>query len=379
MALQRTHPLLGRMWLTASGDTPYVHLDQVSNDWDFIFLDYADATTSSFTFESTGACLSVTYPLVWLVLTLRSKPDTDCPGNDSETDFVSAVKSKVAAGGTVALGVGTSMDQKTFAAKTSADLDHLVAGISDVVDAFGFNGAVVDCAACSSDVPVAGYCDKVASLLKKLRNKLGSNFTLAVQHALVQDFSSDNLLDTSCTCPSVFNLSADNDTVVDLTFIDFAEWSDSFADLYGAIQYWNSSDGLAAVADLFIHGLPASTSAPAALPPQRLVIGTAGGIDVNADTRLAALQHAMSCITEGNDCNSYKPRDGPQPSFVGFLDRDYRINDDELAQGKFRKAMKPFLAGLPGGDSSTTTTLSGSSTESDASSSTGGSNPKGAS
>ncbi|KZV87130.1 hypothetical protein EXIGLDRAFT_773982 [Exidia glandulosa HHB12029] len=326
MSPQLAHPLFGRLWMAPDQFHDYAPLSKVSSDWDFIALNGADASANPFTFDQTGACFA---------------PTQGCTDRETESQFTNAVQQKVAAGATINLALGTSPSPSHFAAKTGAELDGLVQSVTDIVEKYGFNGALMDCGPCEGDGPdkptMAKYCDNVSSLVKKLRTALGPDFSLTIEHLIHQQ--PDSISNSTCTCPSLFTPSLQAD--IAYNFITWTYWFDSFPDLNGGTQYWNTTDGLAAVSDLFLTGVPGSVVP--AIAPQKLVINNGRHGEL-----LLPIEQAMSCVMESNDCQSYQTKAGKVPTFVGIPYWDFSINEDTSASSTYSTSMRSFLDALPG-------------------------------
>ncbi|KZV87136.1 hypothetical protein EXIGLDRAFT_840246 [Exidia glandulosa HHB12029] len=362
MAPQKSHPLFGRLWMSPSDDESYTPMSEVPDDWDFIILNAAlNASASTFTFASTGACFQ-----------------PQCSNHETEDGFIAAVKQKVATGSSVNLAIDTSSSASMFATKTGADLDELVSRAIDVVNKYGFNGAVLDCGPCEGAADdaatIARYCGNVAALLGKFSTALGTDFVLSVEH-YVHQITSD-IVNATCTCPEIFTSDVQDNIAFDV--ITWMGWNESFinfTDVDGRTQQWYTVDGLVAVSDLFLRGLSESI---ASIKPHQLVINNGNG---HRDDYIQLEQRTMSCITEGVDCDAYGTlKGGPSPAFAGVPYLDFSINQDAAQSNAYGTAMRTFLDALLVGNGTPSAPLQTSEaafTGSTASSSPTGPNPNG--
>src|ERR1700754_3450785 len=119
------HALIGYLHASFANGSGYLRMADVPANWDIINLAFGEPTSAT-----SG---DIRFTLC---------PATECPGVESEADFIAAIRAKRAAGKKVLLSIGgaNGLVQLT----TTAARDKFVSSVSAIVDKFGLDGVDID-------------------------------------------------------------------------------------------------------------------------------------------------------------------------------------------------------------------------------------------
>jgi chitinase len=119
------HALIGYMHASFANGSGYVKMADIPKEWDIINLSFGEATSATSGDIRFTRC-----------------PVAECPGVESDADFIAAIRAKQALGVKVNLSVGgaNGLVQLT----TASARDTFVSSVSAIIDKYGLNGLDVD-------------------------------------------------------------------------------------------------------------------------------------------------------------------------------------------------------------------------------------------
>ncbi|KZV85921.1 hypothetical protein EXIGLDRAFT_775114 [Exidia glandulosa HHB12029] len=333
------HPLAGSLALNGSrAGGFYLPLGNTSSEWDIISLEGGLLTPLSSQTESSKLSFGACFP-------------PTCSTHESEAALIAAIKQRVDAGGVVQFSVGGTTASGFLQLFDLGGFNNFVTAVQGIVKRYGFNGFNIDLwstgCVMSQDPdyqrPENTNSVYIISAIQKLRAIFGPSFTLSVTSSFA--FDGHGALDASISCLSVIHALRDDVTFVSIYPVPLK--ADSLIAPDGKTYAPSSSDYWAAAADIAVGGRTGSipvyntTSAFPALRPNQTFIYLMASSGLDAMSNPGRIENAMSCITSGENCDSYKPQSGPHSDFRGFMVMS--VETDELQNAPFRRAMRPYL------------------------------------
>src|SRR4051812_44247362 len=164
------HALIGYLHASFANGSGYLRMADVPADWDIINLAFGEPTSAT-----SG---DIRFTLC---------PATECPGVESEADFIAAIRAKRAAGKKVLLSIGGADGQ--VQPPTTAARDKCVSSVGAIIDRCGLDGVDVDFEGHSLSLntgdtdfknPTAPVIVNLISALKSLKARYGTGFVLTM-------------------------------------------------------------------------------------------------------------------------------------------------------------------------------------------------------
>ncbi|MEU8814351.1 glycosyl hydrolase family 18 protein [Actinoplanes sp. NPDC048796] len=325
--------LIGYLHASFANGSGYLRMADVPSNWDIINLAFGEPTSAT-----SG---DIRFTLC---------PATECPGVESEADFIAAIRNKRAAGKKVLLSIGGANGQVQLT--TTAARDKFVSSVSAIIDRYGLDGVDVDFEGHSLSLntgdtdfknPTTPVIVNLISALKSLKARYGANFvlTMAPETFFVQlgyqyygsgpwggqDPRAGSYL------PVIYALRND------LTVLHVQDYnSGSIMGLDNQYHSMGGADFHIAMTDMLLAGFPVAGNAANAFPALREdQVGFGAPASVNAGNGYvapAAVQQAVGCLVKGTNCGSYTPRSGTNPNLRGLM--TWSINWDKFAGWEFQ-------------------------------------------
>ncbi|MFF5079984.1 glycosyl hydrolase family 18 protein [Actinoplanes sp. NPDC000266] len=325
--------LIGYLHASFANGSGYLRMADVPANWDIINLAFGEPTSAT-----SG---DIRFTLC---------PATECPGVESEADFITAIRNKRAAGKKVLLSIGGANGQVQLT--TTAARDKFVSSVSAIIDRYGLDGVDVDFEGHSLSLntgdtdfknPATPVVVNLISALKSLKARYGANFvlTMAPETFFVQlgyqyygsgpwggqDPRAGSYL------PVIYALRND------LTVLHVQDYnSGSIMGLDNQYHSMGGADFHIAMTDMLLAGFPVAGNTANMFPALREdQIGFGAPASVNAGNGYvapAAVQQAVGCLVKGTNCGSYTPRSGTNPNLRGLM--TWSINWDKFAGWEFQ-------------------------------------------
>ncbi|SNY08393.1 Chitinase [Paractinoplanes atraurantiacus] len=325
--------LIGYLHASFANGSGYVRMADVPANWDIINLAFGEPTSAT-----SG---DIRFTLC---------PATECPGVESEADFITAIRNKRAAGKKVLLSIGGANGQVQLT--TTAARDKFVSSVSAIIDRYGLDGVDVDFEGHSLSLntgdtdfknPTTPVIVNLISALKTLKARYGANFvlTMAPETFFVQlgyqyygsgpwggqDPRAGSYL------PVIYALRND------LTVLHVQDYnSGSIMGLDNQYHSMGGADFHIAMTDMLLAGFPVAGNTANMFPALREdQVGFGAPASVNAGNghvAPAAVQQAVGCLVKGTNCGSYTPRSGTNPNLRGLM--TWSINWDKFAGWEFQ-------------------------------------------
>ncbi|XVV11825.1 glycosyl hydrolase family 18 protein [Actinoplanes sp. CA-131856] len=325
--------LIGYLHASFANGSGYLRMADVPSNWDIINLAFGEPTSAT-----SG---DIRFTLC---------PATECPGVESEAEFVAAIRNKRAAGKKVLLSIGGANGQVQLT--TTAARDKFVSSVSAIIDRYGLDGVDVDFEGHSLSLntgdtdfknPTTPVIVNLISALKTLKARYGANFvlTMAPETFFVQlgyqyygsgpwggqDPRAGSYL------PVIYALRND------LTVLHVQDYnSGSIMGLDNQYHSMGGADFHIAMTDMLLAGFPVAGNTANVFPALREdQVGFGAPASVNAGNGYvapAAVQQAVGCLIKGTNCGSYTPRSSTNPNLRGLM--TWSINWDKFAGWEFQ-------------------------------------------
>ncbi|MFI5486007.1 chitinase [Micromonospora echinaurantiaca] len=338
------HALIGYLHASFANGSGYLRMADVPADWDIVNLAFGEPT-------------SVTSGDIRFQLC----PPADCPGVESEAEFVAAIRAKQQQGKKVLLSIGGQNGQVQLT--TAAARDTFVRSVSAIIDRYGLNGLDIDFEGHSLYLnagdtdfrnPTTPVIVNLISAIRALKQRYGANFvlTMAPETFFVQlgyqfygpgpwggqDPRAGSYL------PVIHALRDD------LTVLHVQDYnSGPIVGLDNQYHTMGGADFHIAMTDMLLAGFPVAGNTNAVFPPLRedqVAFGAPSSVSAgNGYVAPAGVQAAVTCLVRGQSCGSYTPRSGTNPNFRGLM--TWSINWDRYYNWEFRLNHGPFLKALP--------------------------------
>jgi chitinase len=338
------HALIGYLHASFANGSGYLRMADVPADWDIIDLAFGEPTSAT-----SG---DIRFTLC---------PASECPGVESETDFIAAIRAKRAAGKKVLLSIGGANGQVQLT--TTGARDKFVSSVSAIIDRYGLDGVDVDFEGHSLSLntgdtdfknPTTPVIVNLISALKSLKARYGANFvlTMAPETFFVQlgyqfygsgPFGGQDPRAGSYL-PVIYALRND------LTVLHVQDYNSG--SIMGLDNQWHSmgaADFHIAMTDMLLAGFPVAGNTATMFPALRAdQVGFGAPSSVSAGNGYvgpAAIQTAVNCIVKNANCGGYTMRSGTNPNFRGLM--TWSINWDRFYNWEFKNNNGPFLKALP--------------------------------
>jgi chitinase len=337
------HALIGYLHASFANGSGYLRMADVPADWDIIDLAFGEPTSAT-----SG---DIRFTLC---------PASECPGVESEADFIAAIRAKRAAGKKVLLSIGGA--NGVVQLTTTAARDKFVSSVGAIIDKYGLDGVDIDFEGHSLSLntgdtdfknPTTPVIVNLISALKSLKARYGANFvlTMAPETFFVQlgyqfygsgPFGGQDPRAGSYL-PVIYALRND------LTILHVQDYNSG--SIMGLDNQWHSMGGAdfhIAMTDMLLAGFPVAGNTANVFPALRedqVGFGAPSSVSAgNGYVAPAAIQQALGCIVKGTNCGGYTMRSGTNPNLRGLM--TWSINWDRYYNWEFRLNNGPYFKGL---------------------------------
>ncbi|WP_203910437.1 fibronectin type III domain-containing protein [Rhizocola hellebori] len=336
------HALIGYLHASFANGSGYLRMADVPAAWDIINLAFGEPT-------------SVTSGDIRFQLC----PVAECPGVETEAQFIAAIQAKQAQGKKVLLSIGGQNGQVQLT--TTAARDRFVSSVAAIIDRYGLNGLDIDFEGHSlffnsgdSDFrnPTTPVIVNLIAALRSLKARYGSGFVLTM--APETFFVQLGYQFYGGTCAGCDNRAGSYLPVIyamrnDLTVLHVQDYnSGPIMGLDNQYHTMGGADFHIAMTDMLAAGFPVATTGITfpALREDQIAFGVPAAVSAgNGHTSPAAVQQALNCLVRGTNCGSYSLRGGTSPDLRGLM--TWSINWDRFYNWEFMNSHEPFLNALP--------------------------------
>ncbi|MEV0717834.1 cellulose binding domain-containing protein [Asanoa sp. NPDC050611] len=338
------HALIGYLHASFANGSGYLRMADVPADWDIINLAFGEPT-------------SVTSGDIRFQLC----PAGECPGVETEAEFIAAIRAKQAAGKKVLISIGGQNGQVQLT--TTAARDRFVSSVAAIIDRYGLDGLDIDFEGHSLSLntgdtdfrnPTTPVIVNLISAVRTLKQRYGSRFvlTMAPETFFVQlgyqYYGSGPWGGQDPRAGSYLPvIHALRDDITVLHVQDYN--SGPIMGLDNQYHNMGGADFHIAMTDMLLAGFPVAGNTANVFPPLRedqVAFGTPSSVSAgNGYVAPAGVQQAVNCLVRGQGCGGYTPRSGTNPNFRGLM--TWSINWDRFYNWEFRLAHEPFLNSLP--------------------------------
>ncbi|MBZ9711951.1 chitinase [Deinococcus multiflagellatus] len=331
------HALFG-YWHNFDNGSGYIRMKDVNAAWDVINLSFAENKPG-------GAEGEVAFELC---------PPQSCGANaETEADFIAGIRAQQAKGKKVLISLGGA--NAHIQLNTAAARDNFVRTMGDIIARYGLNGLDIDLEGGSlalnpgdTDLnnPTTPAVVNLISAVRSLKARFGSNFilTMAPETAYVQGGLSSYGGIWGAYLPLIHNLRSD------LTTLHVQHYNTgSLVGTDGRTYTPGTVDFHVAMTDMLLTGFNLGGNPAKRFPGLRtdqVAIGLPSGTRSAGSgyTTPADVQRAVTCLTSGTGCNTYRPGT-TYPALRGLM--TWSINWDRADGLNFSGAHRPFLNSLP--------------------------------
>ncbi|MGW4501779.1 chitinase, partial [Micromonospora sp. NPDC004336] len=164
------HALIGYLHASFANGSGYLRMADVPADWDIVNLAFGEPTTST-----SG---DIRFQLC---------PPAECPGVETEAEFVAAIRARQAQGKKVLLSIGGQNGQVQLT--TTAARDTFVRSVSAIIDRYGLDGLDIDFEGHSLYLnagdtdfrnPTTPVVVNLISAIRTLKQRYGAGFVLTM-------------------------------------------------------------------------------------------------------------------------------------------------------------------------------------------------------
>jgi chitinase len=338
------HALIGYLHASFANGAGYLKMADVPAEWDIINLSFGEPT-------------SVTSGDIRFTLC----PAAECPGVETEAQFIAAIKAKRQAGKKVLLSIGGQNGQVQLT--TTAARDKFVSSVSAIIDKYGLDGVDIDFEGHSLSLntgdtdfknPTTPVIVNLISALKSLKARYGAGFvlTMAPETFFVQlgyqYYGSGPWGGQDPRAGSYLPvIHAVRDFLTVLHVQDYN--SGSIMGLDNQYHSMGGADFHIAMTDMMMAGFPVAGNTANVFPGLRedqVAFGAPSSVSAgNGYVAPAGVQQAVNCLVKGATCGGYTPRSGLNPNFRGLM--TWSINWDRFYSWEFKNSHEPFLNALP--------------------------------
>ncbi|NUO55662.1 MAG: chitinase [Hamadaea sp.] len=336
------HALIGYLHASFANGSGYLKMADVPDAWDIINLAFGEPT-------------SVTSGDIRFQLC----PVSECPGVETEAQFIAAIRAKQAAGKKVLLSIGGQNGQVQLT--TTGARDTFVSSVSAIIDRYGLDGLDVDFEGHSLTLnagdnnvasPTTPVIVNLISALRTLKSRYGSGFvlTMAPETFFVQlgyQFYGGNCAGcdrrAGAYLPVIYALRND------ITVLHVQDYnSGPIMGLDNQYHTMGGADFHIAMTDMLAAGFPVAGTGFTfpALREDQIAFGTPAAVSAgNGFTSPAAIHQALDCLVRGTNCGGYTLRGGTSPALRGLM--TWSINWDRYYGWEFMNSHEPYLNALP--------------------------------
>jgi chitinase len=337
------HALIGYLHASFANGSGYLRMADVPADWDIINLAFGEPTSATSGDIRFALC-----------------PAAECPGVESEAEFIAAIRARRQAGRKVLLSIGGANGQVQLT--TTAARDRFVSSVSAIIDRYGLDGVDIDFEGHSLSLnagdtdfrnPTTPVIVNLIAALRSLKARYGAGFvlTMAPETFFVQlgyqfygsgpwggqDPRAGSYL------PVIYAMRND------LTVLHVQDYnSGSIMGLDNQYHSMGGADFHIAMTDMLLAGFPVAGNTANMFPALRedqVAFGAPSSVSAgNGYVSPPGVQQAVSCLVKGQSCGGYTPRSGTNPNFRGLM--TWSINWDRFYGWEFRNAHEPFLNSL---------------------------------
>ncbi len=338
------HALIGYLHASFANGSGYLRMSDVPSNWDIINLAFGEPTSAT-----SG---DIRFTLC---------PVSECPGVESEADFIAAIRAKRAAGKKVLLSIGGANGQVQLT--TTAARDRFVSSVSAIIDKYGLDGVDIDFEGHSLSLntgdtdfknPTTPVIVNLIAAIRSLKSRYGTGFvlTMAPETFFVQlgyqyygsgpwggqDPRAGSYL------PVIYALRND------LTVLHVQDYnSGSIMGLDNQYHSMGGADFHIAMTDMLLAGFPVAGNTANVFPALRedqVAFGAPSSVSAgNGYVAPTAVQQAVNCLVRATNCGSYTVRSGPNPAFRGLM--TWSINWDRFYGWEFQNQNGAYLKSLP--------------------------------
>jgi chitinase len=336
---------VGYLHASFANGAGYLKMADVSDDWDFINLSFAEPNRGS---ETSGNVY------------FNRCPAAECPTVESDAEFFNAIKAKQAKGKKVLISIGGA--NGIVKLESAQARDNFVATVAAVIDRWGLDGLDVDFEGHSLYLntndddfrnPTTPVVYNLISALRTLQARYGSRFilTMAPETLLTQGgfkFWGSGQWNGADVRNGVY-LAVIHGVRDILTMVHVQHYNS------GAIAgsnnvYYNQStvDFQVALTDMMITGFPIEGDATRFWPGLRadqvgFGLPAAGPAAGGGHLSVGQTQEALDCLIKRTRCSSYVPSQA-RPTFRGLM--TWSINWDKYNNFEFSRAHRAYFNAL---------------------------------
>ncbi|BCJ73178.1 hypothetical protein CS0771_27220 [Catellatospora sp. IY07-71] len=336
------HALIGYLHASFANGSGYLRMADVPASWDIINLAFGEPTS-----VTSGD------------IRFRQCPAAECPGVESEADFIAAIRAKQAQGKKVLISIGGANGQVQLT--STAARDTFVSSVSAIIDKYGLNGLDIDFEGHSLYLnpgdgdfrnPTTPVIVNLISALRTLKSRYGSNFilTMAPETFFVQlgyQFYGG-------TCSGCDNRAGSYLPVIhalrnDITVLHVQDYnSGPIMGLDNQYHNMGAADFHIAMTDMLKAGFTVANTGITfpALRQDQIAFGVPAAVSAGGGyTTPAQVQQAVNCLVKNQTCGGYTLRGGTSPDFRGLM--TWSINWDKYYGWEFSNSHETFLNALP--------------------------------
>ncbi|WP_037357172.1 chitinase [Amycolatopsis orientalis] len=334
------HALIGYVHASFANGSGYLKLADVPDAWDIIDLAFAEPTSVTSGDIRFNRCSA-----------------TECPGVESDADFIAAIRAKQAQGKKVLISIGGQNGEVQLT--TTAARDNFVNSVAAIIDKYGLDGLDVDFESQSLSLnagdtdfhnPTTPVIVNLISALKTLKARYGAKFvlTMAPETFFVQvgyqfyGGSGGGDSRTGAYLPVIYAL---RDSLTVLHVQDYN--SGPVMGLDNQYHTMGGADFLIAMTDMLKSGFKVANTGQTfpGLREDQIAVGLPAAVSAgNGYVSPSEVQTAVTCLAHGTSCGSYTLRGGPSPALRGLM--TWSVNWDRYYGWAFQNAHRPFLDGL---------------------------------
>jgi chitinase len=338
------HALIGYLHASFANGSGYLRMADVPAEWDIINLAFGEPTS-----VTSGD------------IRFRLCPVGECPGVETEAEFIAAIRAKQAQGKKVLISIGGQNGQVQLSTPTARDA--FVSSVSAIIDRYGLNGLDIDFEGHSLSLntgdtdfrnPTTPVIVNLISALRTLKTRYGAGFvlTMAPETFFVQlgyqfygsgPFGGQDPRAGSYL-PVIYALRND------ITVLHVQDYnSGPIMGLDNQYHTMGGADFHVAMTDMLLAGFPVAGNTANMFPALRedqVAFGTPAAVSAgNGYVAPAGVQQAVNCLVRATNCGGYTPRSGTNPGFRGLM--TWSINWDRYYNWEFKNNHEPFLNALP--------------------------------
>ncbi|GAA1029092.1 MULTISPECIES: chitinase [Amycolatopsis] len=334
------HALIGYVHASFANGSGYMKLADVPNAWDIIDLAFAEPTSVTSGDVRFNRCST-----------------TECPGVESDADFIAAIRAKQAQGKKVLISIGGQNGEVQLT--STAARDNFVNSVAAIIDKYGLDGLDVDFESQSLSLnsgdtdfhnPTTPVIVNLISALKTLKARYGAKFvlTMAPETFFVQvgyqfyGGAGGGDSRTGAYLPVIYAMRDD------LTVLHVQDYnSGPVMGLDNQYHTMGGADFLIAMTDMLKSGFKVANTGQTfpGLREDQIAVGLPAAVSAgNGYVSPPEVQTAVTCLAHGTSCGSYTLRGGPSPALRGLM--TWSVNWDRYYGWAFQNAHRPFLDGL---------------------------------